>query len=125
AAGGTSDRTARLIARSLTRTLGQQVLVDNRGGNGVIPGQAVAQAEPDGHTLLLYGSTVWLLPMLVDNVPFDPERDFAPVTLVTRTPMVLVVNPSLPVKSVKELIALAKARPGELNYGSAGIGGTN
>ena len=125
AAGGTSDTTARLIARSLTRTLGQQVLVDNRGGNGVIPGQAVAQAAPDGHTLLFYGSTVWLLPMLVDNVPFDPERDFAPVALLTRSPMVLVVHPSLPVKSVKDLIALAKARPGELNYGSAGIGGTN
>ena len=124
-AGGTGDVVARLLAAGLSRTLGQQVLVENRGGNGVIPAQAVAQSAPDGHTLLLYGSTVWLLPMLVDNVPFDPARDFAPITLATRSPMIVVVNPSLPVKSVKELIALAKAKPGELNYGSAGIGGTN
>ncbi len=124
-AGGTNDVVARVLAQALTRTLGQQVLVENRGGNGVIPANTVAQATPDGHTVLVYGSTVWLLPMLLESVPFDPTRDFAPIALVSRTPMVLVVNPALPVKTVKELIALAKARPGELNYGSAGIGGTN
>jgi tripartite-type tricarboxylate transporter receptor subunit TctC len=124
-AGGSGDTAARIIARTLSRSLGQQVLIENRGGIGVVPAQAVAQSPPDGYTLLLYGSSVWLLPMLQDNVPFDPVKDFAPVTLATRTPMVVVVNPALPVKSIKELIALAKARPGELNYGSAGIGGTN
>lgn len=124
-AGGSGDTAARLIARAMSRNTGQQVLIDNRGGNGVIPGQVVAQAQPDGYTALLYGSTIWLLPLLLDNVPFDPQKDFAPIGLATRSPMMVVVHPSLPVNSIRDLIALARSRPGELNYGSAGIGGTN
>lgn len=124
-AGGSGDTAARLIMRSVSRNIGQPVIIDNRGGNGVIPGQVVAQAQPDGYTALLYGSTIWLLPMLLDNVPFDPQKDFAPISLATRSPMLVVVHPGLPVRSVRELIAHARARPGELNFGSAGIGGTN
>lgn len=125
AAGGAADTAARLIAQGLTRSLGQQVIVDNRGGNGVIPAQVVAQAPADGYTLLFYGMTLWQLPFMQDNVPFNMERDFSPITLSTRTPLIVVVNPALPVKSTKELIALAKARPTQLIYGSAAPGGAN
>jgi tripartite-type tricarboxylate transporter receptor subunit TctC len=123
-AGGNADTVARLIANGLSRAMGQNVVVENRGGNAVIGGQVLATSQPDGYTLLA-GSTVWILPLIQKNVPFDPMRDFAPVTLATRTPMVLAVNPSSPATTVKELIALAKARPGALSYGSASIGSTN
>ncbi|MCC6532318.1 MAG: tripartite tricarboxylate transporter substrate binding protein [Burkholderiales bacterium] len=123
-AGGNGDTTARLIAAGLARALGHNVVVENRGGNAVIGAQALATSQPDGYTMLV-GSTLWMLPLIQKNVPFDPARDFAPITLATRTPMILVVNPSLPVNSVKELVALAKAKPGELSYGSAGVGSTN
>lgn len=124
AAGGASDFTARLIAQGLTNSLGQQIIVDNRGGaSGIIAAQIVTKSPPDGHTLLLFTSPIWLLPLLQDNVPYDPVKDFAPISMTDSSPSVLVVHPSLPVKSVRELIALAKARPGELNYSRASAGG--
>ena len=121
AAGGSGDFAVRLIAQGLSGALSQQVVVDNRGG--VIPGEIVSKAPPDGYTLLIDAASFWIGPLLQET-PYDPVKDFAPVTLTDSAPNVLVVNPSLPVKSVKELIALAKARPGELNYGSSSTGST-
>lgn len=118
-AGGGNDFVARLVAQGLTGRLGQQVVVDNRG---VLAGEIVAKAAPDGYTLLFYGNPVWLAPFLRDNVPYDPVRDFSPITWATNSFNVLAVHSSVPARSVKELIALAKARPGELNY-SSGITG--
>ena len=118
ASGGSSDFTARLIAQGLTENLRQQVIVDNRGN---IDGELVAKAPPDGYTLLIDGASIWIGP-LVQKTPYDPVRDFVPVTLAVSAPNVIVVHPSLPVKSVRELIALAKAQPGKLNYSSGGIG---
>src|SRR5262245_51684496 len=112
--GGGSDFAARLIAPGLGAALGQNVLVENRGG--VIPAQIVSKALPDGYTLLVAGNSTWTSPLL-QKTPYDPIKDFAAVTLLNQTPNILVVNPSLPVTSVKELIALAKAKPGELNCG--------
>ncbi len=123
-AGGSGDFVSRLIAQGLTGTFGQQVIVDNRGG-GVIAGDVVAKAPPDGYTVLLYGNTLWLLPLMRKQMPYDPYRDFAPVTLAARAVNVLVVHPSLPVKSVKDLIALARARPGQLNFSTAAPGTVN
>lgn len=121
--GGGADIIARLIAQGISGPLGQQVIVENRGGGGgVIPGQMLAKAPPDGHTLLFYASTIWVAPLMQDPRPYDPLRDFASITLAASSPTLVVVNPSLPVRSIKELIALAKARPGELNYGTAGTG---
>ena len=119
-AGGASDILARLIAQGISAPLGQPVIVDNRVA--IIAIETVAKAPPDGYSLLFYGTLIWLAPFLRDNVPWDPVRDFSPITLVTSEPNVLVAHPSLPVRSVKELIALAKARPGALNYGSSGSG---
>jgi tripartite-type tricarboxylate transporter receptor subunit TctC len=122
-AGGGSDFAARLIAQGLTTSLGQQVIVENRGGgSGIIAAQMLTRSPPDGHTMLLFASSIWLLPFLQDNVPYDPVRDLAPISLTDSSPIVLVVHPSLPVKSVRELITFAKARAGQLNYsrGSAG-----
>ncbi len=116
--GGNNDWIARLIAQELTRSLGQPVVVENRGG---IAPEIVAKAPPDGHTLLFYGGAAWLAPFL-HPVSYDPVKDLAPITLVITSPNVLVVHPSLPLKSVKDLIALAKARPGVLNYGAGTIG---
>ncbi len=123
-AGGGSDSAARTIAQGLGVSLGQQVVVENRGG-GVIAGEIVSRASPDGYTLLYYGNTLWILPLLRKNIPYDTVKDFAPVTWAVSQFSVLVVHPSLPVKSVKDLIALAKARPGLLNYGSGASGGSN
>ena len=123
-AGGSGDFIARLVAQGLTSAFGQQVIVENRGG-GVIAGDLVARSAPDGYTLLLYGNTLWLLPLMRKQVPYDPYRDFAPVTLAARSVNVLVVHPSLPVKSVKDLIALARARPGQLNFSTAAPGTIN
>lgn len=123
-AGGGGDFSARLIAQHMVPLLGQPVVVENRGG-GVIAGDLVARSPADGHTLLLYGNTFWLLPLMRKSMPYDPLADFVPVTLAARATNVLVVHPSLPVKSVKELVALAKARPGALNYGSAAAGTIN
>jgi tripartite-type tricarboxylate transporter receptor subunit TctC len=124
AVGGASDFTARLLAQGLLNSYGQQVIVDNRGGaSGIIAAQMVAKSPPDGYNLLLFTSPIWLLPLLQDNVPYDPVRDLAPISMTDSSPSVLVVHPSLPVKSVRELIALAKSRPGELNYSRASAGG--
>ena len=123
-AGGGNDLVARVIARPLGDSLGQQVVVDNRGGaGGIIAADAAAKAPADGYTLLLYASNVWIIPLLKKSIPYD-MRDFAPVTLAARSPSTLVVHPSLPVKNVKELIAIAKAKPGQLNYGAGGTGST-
>ena len=121
--GSNGDFTSRLIAPGMTAALGQQVLVDNRP-SGIILGEIVAKAPPDGHTLLVTGSSFWLAPFLQSNVAWDPLRDFAPVTLAATSPNLIVVHPSLPAKSVTELVALAKARPGELNYASGTTGST-
>ena len=117
--GSTNDLSARLIAPDLTRALGQQVIIENRGSLAV---EYTARAAPDGNTLLYYGNSVWLLPLLRAKAPYDPLRDLAPVSLTTLAPVVLVVHPSLPVKSVRDLVTLAKARPGQLNYAAGTIG---
>jgi len=120
--GAGLDFSARLIAQGLTERFKQQVIVDNRGGaGGIIAGDLVAKAAPDGYTLIFYSNGLWTAP-LMQKAPFDPLRDFAPVSLALTSPSILVAHPSLPVKSVKELLALAKARPGELNYASGGNG---
>lgn len=121
--GGGNDFAARLIAQGLGSSLGQTMIVDNRGGaGGLIAASIVAKAPPDGYTLLLYANNVWIIPLLQRNVPYDVVRDFAPITWAVKSPNAVVVHPSLPVRSVADLIALAKARPGELNYGSGGNG---
>ena len=117
-AGGGTDFVARLIAQGLTESLRHQVIVDNRGNQAA---QIAARAPPDGYTLALLGPPMWVSPLL-QQVQYDPIKDFAPVTLAASSANVLVVHPSLPVSSVKELIAYAKAKPGGLNYGSTGIG---
>ena len=122
--GNSFDIAARLIAQGISAPLGQPVIVDNRA-NGTIAAETVAKAPPDGYTLLVNGSNLWLLPFLQSNVPYDPVRDFLPITLTTRSPTILVVHPSLPVKSVRDLIALAKSSPGGMNYASGSTGSTN
>jgi tripartite-type tricarboxylate transporter receptor subunit TctC len=121
-AGGGNDFSARLLARGLAGPLGQQVIVDNRPT--VLGPEIVAKAPADGYTLLLTGSSHWIGP-LVERVNYDPIRDFASVSVVDRTAVLLVVHPSLPVKSVKQLVAFAKARPGQLNFASGAAGTSN
>ena len=119
--GASTDLTARLIAQKLNAVLGQPVIVENRPGAGSIVGtEIVAKATPDGHTLLVVASSIVLNPILQKNLPFDPQRDLAPITQLSSFPNMLVVHPGVPVKTVQDLIALAKAKPGALNYGSAG-----
>ena len=120
-AGGNGDLLARIIAQGLGVKPGWQVYVDNRSSR-TIPGEIVAKAPPDGYTLLVNGASHWLAQFLQESVPYDAIRDFAPVTQIHAAPNIIVVNLSVPAKSVQELIALAKARPGELNYGAVGIG---
>jgi tripartite-type tricarboxylate transporter receptor subunit TctC len=120
ASGGNADVLARFIQTGLTTSLGQQVIVDNRGS---IAPAVVAKSPPDGYSILITGSSVWLLPLLKPGVPWD-VKDFAPVTLATSSPSLLVVHPSMPVKTVKQLIALAQSRPGELNYAAGTLGAT-
>jgi tripartite-type tricarboxylate transporter receptor subunit TctC len=120
--GGGNELAARIIAQDLTAAFGQQVIVESRGGaSGALAAQAVAKAPPDGYTWLLYSSALWVIPLIKD-VPWDVTRDFAPVALLAHAPNVLVVHPSLPARSVPELIKLARARPGELNYATGGTG---
>jgi len=121
-AGGAGDTGVRVIAQGIGPSLGQQVVVENRGGSQLITGEILAKAAPDGYTLLVSSNALWILPLMVSSVPYDVIKDFAPVTIPISAPNVLVVHPSVPVKSVKELIALAKARPGDLNYAAGGIG---
>jgi tripartite-type tricarboxylate transporter receptor subunit TctC len=123
--GGGVDMVARLVSKELTAAWGQPVVVDNRGGaNGVIGVELAAQAPADGYTLLFIGNNFWAIPMLKSAVPYDPVKDFTPVTLAVRAPNILVVTPSLPAKSVQELVALAKAQPGKLNYAAGSAGST-
>lgn len=121
-AGGGNDLPARLVAQGIAATLGQQVIVENRPS--VLIGDLVAKAPPDGYTLLLSGGPHWLGPFF-EKTSYDPVKDFAPISIVDRAPVILVVHPSMPIKSVKDLIALAKARPGQLNYASGAPGGSN
>ena len=124
--GGGLDFASRVIAHGITGALGQAIIIENRGGaGGVIAIETVARAQPDGYTLLVFGSTIWLVPFLREKVNYDPVRDFAPVTLAVSSPNIVVVNPSVPATSIKELIALAKAKPGELNYGSGALGASS
>jgi tripartite-type tricarboxylate transporter receptor subunit TctC len=121
--GGSTDIITRLLARELTSQLGKPVLVDNRvGGGGIVGWSSVARAAPDGYTLLATELSFAIAPGLVPNLPFDAHKSFQQVATATSVPHVQVVTASLPVKNVKELVALAKARPGQLNFGSGGIG---
>src|SRR5262249_44019909 len=121
--GGVGDFAARLIAQGLTASLGQQAVVDNRP-NGVIPAEIVAKAQPDGYTLLVHGNSLWIAPYF-EKMPYDPVRDLQPVILAIRSPLVLTVNPSVPVMTVKDLISLAKVKSGQLNYASGALGSSN
>ncbi len=121
--GGSVDLNARLLSAKHSELLGQQLVVDNRSGaSGMIGSEAVARAAPDGYTLLLQTVTFVTSTILYSRVPYDPVSDFAPISLLSNVPTAVAVHPSLPVRSVRELLALAKARPGELNYASSGIG---
>ena len=122
--GGPTDFVGRTVAQKLSQQLGQQVVVDNRPGAGTIIGSdVVARAAPDGYSLLFgTGGGTFLTPLLVPKVPFDPHRDFAPVAMLVVSPQVLVVHPSVPATTVSELVALAKAKPGALNFASVGTG---
>ena len=123
--GGTADVPGRILAQRLTDTLGQQVVVDNRPGAGsTIGAEFVAKAPPDGYTLLMISNTHFGSAALYKNLTYDALNDFTPVTQVTSAPNMIVVHPSLPVKTMKELIALAKAKPGQIDYVSSGNGST-
>jgi tripartite-type tricarboxylate transporter receptor subunit TctC len=121
-AGGSTDVIARVVAQRMSESLGQTVIVDNRPGAGSLNGiEIVAHAVPDGHTLLAVAASYTINPALHKKLPFDPIRDFAPITQLATLPHILVVHPSVTVNTVKELIALARAKPGALNYASSGI----
>jgi tripartite-type tricarboxylate transporter receptor subunit TctC len=124
--GGITDITARILAPGMSEDLGQQVVVDNRPGGAAIPGfDLVAKSKPDGYTIVAATTALAAQPILFRKLPYKADRDFTPVSLVILVPTVLVVHPSVPARSVKELIALAKAKPGTLDYGSAGNGTDN
>ena len=125
-AGGGNDALARLVAERMSRTLGQQVVVENRGGaGGTIGTEAVAKSAPDGHTLVLATtSTHVVAPTVYSKIGYDPVKDFAPISLLAVTPYLLVVNPEVKANSLQEFVAYSKARPGKLNYASAGTGST-
>jgi tripartite-type tricarboxylate transporter receptor subunit TctC len=123
APGGGTDISARILAPQLTQFLGQQVIVENRAGAGtMIGGEAVARAAPDGYTLLMGISTLAINPAMYKKVPYDALKDFAPISQAVSLSNVLVVHPSLPVRNLKEFIALVKPRPGQVNFASAGVG---
>jgi tripartite-type tricarboxylate transporter receptor subunit TctC len=123
-AGGGVDLVARLIATGLSASFGQQFIVDNRPGS-TIAGEIVSKAPPDGYTIMVYSGSLWLLPFMREHVPFDPVRDFSPIGLETNSPTLVTVHPALPVKSVKELIAYAKAKPGALDFSTGQVGSTS
>ena len=124
AAGGGNDTIARMIGQKISGPLGQQVVIDNRpGAGGLIGADIAAKSPPDGYTLLLGGVAVMaIIPNVQKKVPYDPVRDFQPVSLIASAPLLVVVHPSLPARSIKQLVALAQAKPGALNYASNGIG---
>ena len=122
-AGGGTDIVARIMAPELSKRLGQQVVIDNRPGAGTMIGiEVAAKSPPDGYTLLMGLSTLAINSALYKKVPYDPQRDFAPITQAVSSASIIVVHPSVPVKTLKELIAFARARPGQINYASAGTG---
>lgn len=122
--GGGNDTIARLIGQRLSQTLKQQITIDNRAGaGGLIGAELVARSAPDGYTLLLGNvATLAIIPNVQKKVPYDPLKDFEPISLLASAPLLVVVHPSLPVSSIKQLVALAKAKPGQLNYASNGFG---
>jgi tripartite-type tricarboxylate transporter receptor subunit TctC len=121
--GGSVDVVARIAGQKMTEIAGQSIVVDNRGGaSGNIGSELVARAPADGYTIMMTTIPLVVNPSLFSKVPYDVVRDFAPISLIAAAPFVLAVHPSLPAKSVKELVALARARPGQLNYASAGSG---
>ena len=123
AAGGTTDVVARIVGQKLGELWGQSVLIDNRlGAGGNIGADAVAKANPDGYTILMASGSFTINPALYKKMPFDSQKDFIPVTNVAMGPMLVVTHPSVPANNIKELIALAKAKPGSINFGSAGVG---
>jgi tripartite-type tricarboxylate transporter receptor subunit TctC len=126
AAGGSNDIVGRAIGKKLSEALGQPVVIDNRvGAGGVIAATAVAGAAPDGHTLLLVSSTFTINPAIKSSVPFDTVKDFTPVAFIARSPLLVTAAKNLPANSTKELIALAKSKPGAINYASSGPGSIN
>ena len=120
--GSGSDIVARIIADRLPASFGQRAVVDNRG---ILAPEITAKSPPDGYTVLFYSTPLWVSPLMHDTALWDPVKDFVPVMLAVNAPNILVVHPSLPVKSVKELLALAKAKPGALNYGSGSAGSSS
>ena len=123
AAGGTGDLSARMLAQKMAESLGQPMVVENRpGASGAIADEAVARSAPDGHTLLYAAGAITTLPALRAKLPYDVERDLAPISLVVLTVFTVSVHPSVPVRDAQGLIALARARPGQLSFGSPGIG---
>jgi tripartite-type tricarboxylate transporter receptor subunit TctC len=127
AAGGGADSVARIIAKRVSETIGQPIVIENRGGGGSIIGtELVKNAEPDGYTLLMGQSgPISINPAVYKNLPYDPLQDFAPVTMTTDYPYIMVVNPALGVKTLSEFVALARSKPGGLNYGTTGVGAAN
>lgn len=125
-AGGATDTIGRTIAQKLGESLGQNVIVDNRpGAGGNLGVELAAKSAPDGYTLLLCSPTCAISPSLYRRLNYDPQRDLAPISLVATIPTLLIVNPAVPAKSLKELVELARSRPGQLNYGSGGVGSSN
>ena len=127
APGGGADGVARIVAKQVSETIGQPIVIENKGGAGSIVGtDLVAKAEPDGYTLLLGQSgPISINPAVYKSLPYDPVKDFAPIIMTTAYPYMLVVNAELPVKTLAEFVALAKAKPGTMNYGSTGVGAAN
>jgi tripartite-type tricarboxylate transporter receptor subunit TctC len=124
--GASNDTLSRATAQSMAPLLGQSVVIDNRpGAGGMIGAEAVARAEPDGYTILNVQASFATNVAIRSKMPYDVFKDFAYIGMMTKSPMIVVVHPSLPVKTMKELVALARKRPGELNYGSSGTGGSN
>lgn len=124
--GGATDISARIVAPKMGEALGQQLIIENRGGGAAIPAMDfTAKASADGYTIMLANIAFGANPSLFKKLPFDPAKDFVHISKVAIVPMVLAVHPSLPVKSAKELVALARAKPGAINYGSAGNGSAN
>jgi tripartite-type tricarboxylate transporter receptor subunit TctC len=127
APGGGADSVARIVAKKVSENIGQPIVIENKGGAGSIVGtDIVAKAEPDGYTLLLGQSgPISINPAVYKNLPYDPVKDFTPITMTTAYPYILVVNAELPAKTLQEFVALAKSKPGAMNYGSTGVGAAN
>jgi tripartite-type tricarboxylate transporter receptor subunit TctC len=122
---GVTDIMARLVGQHLSARIGQQIVIDNRpGASGILGSEVVSRAAPDGYTLLVANVSLVVNPFLYPKMPYDPLKDFVPVTMINSAPLLLVVHPSIPAKSVTELIAFAMSHPGQLNYGSGGLGST-